>query len=185
MAHAEGIPGIKAAVRAGVDSIEHGTMLDEEGAAMMEQRGTWLVPTLETFQREVPPSSGIEPAMVEPTFAAVPPDWTVKEASSGDVAPNETGWAVTRIPPGFVKIMEGFRKLRGRRDPVAHLVFSDGLVAISVFVEPFTTAQVPAGMTHQGGLNVYTVRQDDHLVTVLGEAPGAAVRLIGNSVSHR
>src|SRR5439155_10351660 len=65
MAHAEGIPGIKAAVRAGVDSIEHGTMLDEEGAAMMEQRGTWLVPTLETFQREVPPSSGIEPAMIE------------------------------------------------------------------------------------------------------------------------
>ena len=50
MAHAEGTQGIKAAVRAGVDSIEHGTMLDEEGATMMEQRGTWLVPTLETFQ---------------------------------------------------------------------------------------------------------------------------------------
>ena len=65
MAHAEGIPGIKAAVRAGVDSIEHGTMLDEEGAAMMEQRGTWLVPTLETFQREVPPGSGLEAPMIE------------------------------------------------------------------------------------------------------------------------
>ncbi len=53
MAHAEGAEGIKAAVRAGVDSIEHGTMLDEEGAALMEQRGTWLVPTLYTFQRGV------------------------------------------------------------------------------------------------------------------------------------
>ncbi|HKV05158.1 MAG TPA: amidohydrolase family protein [Candidatus Acidoferrales bacterium] len=50
MAHAEGTEGIKAAVRAGVDSIEHGTMLDEDGAALMEQRGTWLVPTLYTFQ---------------------------------------------------------------------------------------------------------------------------------------
>src|ERR1700723_1537588 len=50
MAHAEGTEGIKAAVRAGVDSIEHGTMLDEEGASLMEQRGTWLVPTLFTFQ---------------------------------------------------------------------------------------------------------------------------------------
>jgi imidazolonepropionase-like amidohydrolase len=50
MAHAEGTEGIKAAVRAGVDSIEHGTMLDEEGAMLMEQRGTWLVPTLYTFQ---------------------------------------------------------------------------------------------------------------------------------------
>ena len=51
MAHAEGTAGIKAAVRAGVDSIEHGTMLDEEGASLMEKKGTWLVPTLEVFQR--------------------------------------------------------------------------------------------------------------------------------------
>ncbi len=51
MAHAEGTEGIKAAVRAGVDSVEHGTMLDEEGATLMAQKGIWLVPTLETFQR--------------------------------------------------------------------------------------------------------------------------------------
>jgi imidazolonepropionase-like amidohydrolase len=51
MAHAEGADGIKAAVRAGVDSIEHGTLLDEEGAALMEKKGTWLVPTLSVIQR--------------------------------------------------------------------------------------------------------------------------------------
>ena len=67
MAHAEGTEGIKAAVRAGVDSIEHGTMLDEEGAALMERRGTWLVPTLYTFQHgvEIGLSSGQEPVMLE------------------------------------------------------------------------------------------------------------------------
>ena len=67
MAHAEGTAGIKAATRAGVDSIEHGTMLDEEGAALMEQRGTWLVPTLYTFQRgvEIGASLGADPVMVE------------------------------------------------------------------------------------------------------------------------
>jgi imidazolonepropionase-like amidohydrolase len=53
MAHAEGTEGIKAAVRAGVDSIEHGTMLDEEGAALMERKGTWLVPTLYCFQHDL------------------------------------------------------------------------------------------------------------------------------------
>ena len=53
MAHAEGAAGIKAAVRAGVDSIEHGTMLDEEGAALMEQHHTWLVPTLYCFQHDM------------------------------------------------------------------------------------------------------------------------------------
>jgi imidazolonepropionase-like amidohydrolase len=44
-AHAHGTDGIKAAVRAGVTSIEHGSMLDDEAIAMMKERGTWLVPT--------------------------------------------------------------------------------------------------------------------------------------------
>jgi imidazolonepropionase-like amidohydrolase len=45
-AHAHGAEGIKIAVRAGVSSIEHGSFLDDEGAKMMAQRGTFLVPTL-------------------------------------------------------------------------------------------------------------------------------------------
>lgn len=45
-AHTHGTLGIKWAVEAGVDTIEHGTMLDEEGVRMMLERGTWLVPTL-------------------------------------------------------------------------------------------------------------------------------------------
>jgi imidazolonepropionase-like amidohydrolase len=45
-AHAHGTEGIKIAVRAGVSSIEHGSFLDEEGARMMAEKGTYLVPTL-------------------------------------------------------------------------------------------------------------------------------------------
>jgi len=45
-AHAHGTAGIKAAIRAGVTSIEHGSMLDDEAIAMMKERGTFLVPTL-------------------------------------------------------------------------------------------------------------------------------------------
>ena len=45
-AHAHGTEGIKIATRAGVASIEHGSFLDEEGAKMMAERGTFLVPTL-------------------------------------------------------------------------------------------------------------------------------------------
>jgi imidazolonepropionase-like amidohydrolase len=44
-AHAHGTQGIKAAVRAGVASIEHGSMLDDEAIALMKQKGTYLVPT--------------------------------------------------------------------------------------------------------------------------------------------
>lgn len=46
MAHAQGSPGIKAAVRAGIRSIEHGIYLDDEAIEMMLKAGTWLVPTL-------------------------------------------------------------------------------------------------------------------------------------------
>ena len=45
-AHAHGNAGIKAAVRAGVTSIEHGSILDDEAVALMVKHGTWLVPTL-------------------------------------------------------------------------------------------------------------------------------------------
>ena len=44
-AHAHGTDGILAAVRAGVASIEHGSMLNDEAIALMKQKGTYLVPT--------------------------------------------------------------------------------------------------------------------------------------------
>jgi imidazolonepropionase-like amidohydrolase len=43
--HAHGAEGIKSAVRAGVNSIEHGTYLDDEAVRLMKEKGCWLVPT--------------------------------------------------------------------------------------------------------------------------------------------
>jgi len=45
-AHAHGAEGAKVAIRAGIDSIEHGSFLDEEAVKMMHEHGTYLVPTL-------------------------------------------------------------------------------------------------------------------------------------------
>jgi imidazolonepropionase-like amidohydrolase len=50
-AHAHGTDGIKAAIRAGVTSIEHGSMLDDEAINLMKQRGTYLVPTSYLIER--------------------------------------------------------------------------------------------------------------------------------------
>jgi imidazolonepropionase-like amidohydrolase len=59
-AHAHGTEGIKIAVRAGVASIEHGSFLDEEGARMMAEHGTYLVPTLSAAERvEAAAKSGV------------------------------------------------------------------------------------------------------------------------------
>jgi len=49
-AHAHGAEAAKRAIRAGIDSIEHGSFLDDEALAMMKQRGTYLVPTLMAVQ---------------------------------------------------------------------------------------------------------------------------------------
>jgi imidazolonepropionase-like amidohydrolase len=51
-AHAHGTEGIKNAIRAGIHSIDHGSMLDDEAIAMMIENGTYLVPTL--FQWYLP-----------------------------------------------------------------------------------------------------------------------------------
>ena len=69
-AHAHGTEGIKAAVRAGVASIEHGSMIDDDAAALMKQRGTYLVPTaylLGTFKFEsLPPPIAAKARQVIP-----------------------------------------------------------------------------------------------------------------------
>jgi imidazolonepropionase-like amidohydrolase len=69
-AHAHGTEGIKAAVRAGVASIEHGSMLDDEAVDLMKRRGTYLVPTaylLSTFKFEsLPPPIAAKARQVVP-----------------------------------------------------------------------------------------------------------------------
>lgn len=45
-AHAHGAEGARAAIRAGIDSIEHGSFLDDEALRLMKEKGTYLVPTL-------------------------------------------------------------------------------------------------------------------------------------------
>jgi imidazolonepropionase-like amidohydrolase len=71
-AHAHGTEGIKIAVRAGVTSIEHGSFLDEEGAKMMAERGTYLVPTLMAGEgvEKLAKSGVLKGLIAEKAFAA-------------------------------------------------------------------------------------------------------------------
>ncbi len=94
------------------------------------------------------------------------------------------GWTLSSAVPGFRKIMETRRSLAGRSGAVSHIVFSDGLAAISVFIEPVKTARTHS-LTRQGAVNIYTRAQGGHTVTVLGEAPAATVMQISNSLELR
>jgi len=66
-AHAHSTVGIKNAVRAGADSIEHGTYLDEEVIQLMLDRGVTLVPTFAIYHRmaHATPDSGLAPELAE------------------------------------------------------------------------------------------------------------------------
>ena len=66
-AHAQGPAAITAAVRAGVDSIEHGSLVDEAAAKLMVERGTWLVPTFYRlrWRREAAAAAGAPAAAIE------------------------------------------------------------------------------------------------------------------------
>ena len=98
----------------------------------------------------------------------------------------ETGWVVNNRPAGFKKLMEVKRSIAGRTEPVAQIVFSDGLAAISVFIEPMPKERsAETTLSHQGAVNIYTRAYADRMVTVLGEAPAATVMQIANSLELR
>ena len=73
-AHAHGAEGAKRAIRAGIDSIEHGTFLDDEALEMMKRRGTFLVPTLlapEFFSEQIAKGTYIPPPILAKAQAAM------------------------------------------------------------------------------------------------------------------
>lgn len=73
-AHAHGAEGAKRAIRAGIDSIEHGTFLDDEALDMMKARGTYLVPTLmapEGIQEQIDKGTYIPPPILAKAKAAI------------------------------------------------------------------------------------------------------------------
>lgn len=74
-AHAHGANGVKAALRAGVDSIEHGTYLDDEAISLFRSTGAWYVPTITAGKsvEEYAQEPGYYPAAVVPKAIAVGP----------------------------------------------------------------------------------------------------------------
>ncbi|WP_133273709.1 amidohydrolase family protein [Hymenobacter radiodurans] len=73
--HAHGAEGMKRAIRAGVTSIEHGTLMDDETMKLMKKNGTWYVPTI-TAGKSVADSAkitGYYPALVTPKAQSIGP----------------------------------------------------------------------------------------------------------------
>lgn len=125
-------------------------------------------------------------AMVKSRYAAKAKDWKVdRSALPVSEAQADTGWVLANRLPGFRKLTEHKRSMAGRAAAVAHIVYSDGLAAVSVFIEPMPSAKLVPTLSHQGAVNIYTRPVSDHMVTALGEAPAATVMQIANSLEFR
>lgn len=125
--------------------------------------------------------------------------WHVENAIMTQV--NLSGWTVKSLPPGFRKIREVKRMVsdvsastttsdgsRMSAQPsqreVAQMVFSDGLAAISVFIEPGTQSRTEGSM-QQGAMNIIGKRYGDFWLTIVGEVPSAAIRQVANSIEFK
>ncbi|MCA3143751.1 MAG: MucB/RseB C-terminal domain-containing protein [Betaproteobacteria bacterium] len=123
---------------------------------------------------------------LESRYALEAAGWRSERFSSNEASVSEPGWMIRGSAPGFRKILEMRRSREGvAGGSLTHIVFSDGLASVSVFIEPAVPRQkVAEGLTQQGAINIYYRGLGEHRVTVLGETPAATVKLIANTLAQ-
>ena len=88
-----------------------------------------------------------------------------------------------RCPGGFKLSVATQSPIAGSDTPVEHLVYSDGLATVSVFIEdPATKAEVGEGFSTVGSTNAYSLTLRGRKVTAMGEVPRQTVRTIASSL---
>jgi sigma-E factor negative regulatory protein RseB len=96
----------------------------------------------------------------------------------------ETEWASTDMPQGFQTVSSHGEMMPGSDAVVTHIMYSDGLASVSVFIAPRDSA-VPEGPSRVGGSNSYSVVIDGHRVTAVGEVPAMTVEQIATTMARR
>src|SRR5688572_13358390 len=121
------------------------------------------------------PDSAFEPAVDRGKLR-----WVRQSPQTDDEAP---AWRAVRTPPGFRLSVSGVQALAGSGTPVSHLVYSDGLATVSVFIQEPAPGKTPAqGTTRSGVASAYTTVVDGHQVTAVGEVPPRTLKFIATSL---
>jgi sigma-E factor negative regulatory protein RseB len=125
---------------------------------------------------------GVTRDMVKPRHASR--TWRVEDAQAAPA--RLAGWGLSSELPGFHKVVELKRRL-GESRSAGQVVYSDGLAAVSVFIESLEGRSDPVrtGLASMGAIHIYTREVANHMVTVVGEAPAASVQRIANAVEYR
>jgi len=113
---------------------------------------------------------------------AVPSDdWLVVDAGGDDVKPVDDRWRLREPLPGFALVTKTYQRSGG----AVHLVFSDGLATISIFIEAVEAgAAARGGFPSGGAVNAFERIIDGRRITALGEVPLQAVRQVAEVVEE-
>ena len=110
---------------------------------------------------------------------------TLNEMTDEGITPINSGWVADTLPTGFKKTMEIQRRMHGKHAPVTQIVYSDGLSAISIFIEPNDEDEDDVdGLSSRGAVNLYHKVMDQNLITVVGEVPPRTVMQVLDSVRY-
>ena len=129
----------------------------------------------------------IPDALLEPEISGAGYTWYRDD----EVAPaagvgGEPSWYPGWLPDGFALSDHLRDPILSSRDAVEHLVFSDGLASMSIFIERLDTASEPlAGLDSMGAVNAYGSMVDGFQITVVGEVPAATVEQVAGSIVRR
>ncbi len=110
--------------------------------------------------------------------------WRTETSNTTPIDLASAGWSVAQPIAGFHKVMEVRRAFGGRED-VGQIVYSDGLAAISIFIESAPPPGVAEGNTSKGPINVTTRRHGEYWLTVVGDVPAASVRQMAGAVAYK
>ncbi len=101
-------------------------------------------------------------------------------------------WYIKGLPAGYRKVEQIVRMVHGKSYPVTHVVFSDGLASVSLFIEPAPKVgktkddkvklKPRTVLTTAGNTSFYACMNNGYLVTVVGEVPEATVVQIANAI---
>jgi sigma-E factor negative regulatory protein RseB len=96
----------------------------------------------------------------------------------------ESNWVCDDLPPGFRVVSTKTEQIAGTEIPVTHILYSDGLATVSVFVAQGQTKK-NARRTNVGGSSAYSLQVGDYQITAVGEVPAATVEKIASSMRRR
>jgi sigma-E factor negative regulatory protein RseB len=118
--------------------------------------------------------------------------WLRNESPPAKESPENASvaWNALKMPPGFKMAARSAQMMPGSHDPVSHLVFSDGLASVSVFLEtgpkdPPNERSITEESATVGSSSVYSTVMDGRKVTAVGEVPPETLRSIASSFSSQ